>query len=262
MDGHRDDLLGPVAPRGRDGFPLLVKYLDARQNLSIQVHPSTEYAARYPQARTKSEAWYVIHAEPGAVLYKGLVEGAGPADLERAIRDGTVDELMVQVPARPRDVHYLPSGTCHALGAGVLVAEVETPSDTTFRVFDWGRTDRELHVEAALECIDFEPLDASPFEPGERTVFERVAVRALVRCPHFAIEEREAEPGCRWEAPGHELEVWMVTKGRLEIGSRSGAFDAEVVGPGCTVLLPASLSDLSVDVREPLLMLRVTLPVD
>ena len=163
---HGPALLGGVALTEEGGFPLLVKYLDARQNLSIQVHPSRDYVARHAGAHLKSEAWYVVDAEPEAVIYKGVVAGTEPEDFAEAVRADSVGELMISVPALAGDCHYLPSGTCHALGAGVLVAEVQTPSDTTFRVYDWGRTDRELHIEAALECIDFGPVDAeAPVRP-------------------------------------------------------------------------------------------------
>src|SRR5882672_2085193 len=120
-------------------FPLLVKLLDARQNLSLQVHPTASYVRAHPGAFAKSEAWYVVDAEPGAVLYKGVRAGVRPDALRRAIAASDADEIapmLATFPARAGDCHYLPSGTLHALGAGIVVAEVQNPSDTTFRVFD------------------------------------------------------------------------------------------------------------------------------
>jgi len=139
------------------GFPLLVKFLDARENLSVQVHPSPAFAAVHPGAKLKTECWYIMDAEPGSVIYKGVKPGVTREAFARHIEDGTVVNDLVSVPAVVGECHNLPSGTVHALGAGVLVAEVQTPSDTTFRVYDWGRTGRELHVRASLECIDFGP---------------------------------------------------------------------------------------------------------
>ncbi|MFG0260002.1 MAG: type I phosphomannose isomerase catalytic subunit, partial [Phycisphaerales bacterium JB041] len=167
MDLWGERLLGRAARSAAGGFPLLVKFLDAREHLSVQVHPSPEYARAHPDAHLKTECWYVVDAEPGSVIYKGVRPGVTRTDFERALRAGQgggVVELLDAVPALVGDCHNLPSGTLHALGAGVLVAEVQTPSDTTFRVYDWaaefGRAGRELHVEQALACIDFSPAAA------------------------------------------------------------------------------------------------------
>ena len=257
---HGPALLGGVSLTHEGGFPLLVKYLDARQNLSIQVHPSRDYVARHSGAHMKSEAWYVVNAEPEAVIYKGVVAGTGPEDFAEAVRANTVGELMISVPALPGDCHYLPSGTCHALGSGVFVAEVQTPSDTTFRVYDWGRTDRELHVEAALECIDFGPVDSEAFEPGVLTELDGATVRSLVRCQHFAIDEWKAEPGYRNKVDVRRPDVWMVVKGRAEIRSPDGRYDPVIASTGQTLLLPASPAVAVLEVIDPLVMLRVTLP--
>ena len=167
---YGDRLLGRLRLNDDGGFPLLVKFLDAQQNLSVQVHPSVDYAQEHPDAHLKSEAWYIIDAQPGAVIYKGIRDGVTAEQFRQAIDAGQVEELMIPVPVKTGDCHYLPSGTCHALGAGILVAEVQTPSDTTFRVYDWGRTDRELHLEQAMQCIHFGPPEV---EVTERTVAHR-----------------------------------------------------------------------------------------
>ncbi|MDX9910410.1 MAG: class I mannose-6-phosphate isomerase [Phycisphaerales bacterium] len=157
---------GAMLGEGRSAgdFPLLVKFLDAREHLSVQVHPSPEYARTHPGAHLKTECWFVLAAEADAVIFKGVRAGVTREAFERALRTGEgagVVDLLDAVPARVGDMHLLPSGTVHALGAGVLVAEVQTPSDTTFRVYDWakeyGRAGRELHVEQAMACIDFSP---------------------------------------------------------------------------------------------------------
>ena len=256
------EIMGPVATTDAGGFPLLVKYLDARENLSVQVHPSAAYAAEHEDAHLKSEAWYVVEAEPGAVIYKGLHPGVGREDFEAAIRSGTVDELLVQVPARPGACHYLPSGTCHALGAGTVVAEIQTPSDTTFRVFDWDRTDRELHIEQALESIDFAPLDVSGFEPGNEVQEAGRVVRSLVTCPHFQIEEWRAGPLGRFVLERGRPEVWMLLKGRADLRSPPDAFNPVAASGGHTILIPAALPSATLEVIEPIVMLRVTFPTE
>jgi len=161
MEAWKSDLLGDAAPARDGGFPLLVKFLDARENLSVQVHPSPAYAAAHADAHLKTESWYILDAEPGSVIYKGIKPGVTRDEFARHITEGTVVSDLIAVPAVVGECHNLPSGTCHALGAGVLVAEVQTPSDTTFRVFDWGRVGRELHVEQSLECIEFGPAPAA-----------------------------------------------------------------------------------------------------
>jgi mannose-6-phosphate isomerase len=157
------DLLGDRAPTPAGDVPLLVKYLDAREHLSVQVHPSPAYAAAHADADLKTECWYVLDAEPGSKIFKGVRPGVTREQFEHALRhDPTACVALLEaVDAIPGQLHNLPSGTVHALGEGVLVAEVQTPSDTTYRVYDWvaeyGRPLRELHIDQALACIDFGP---------------------------------------------------------------------------------------------------------
>jgi|GEM_PF-378396 len=151
--------LVPLVPASHPAtaYPLLVKFLDAAENLSVQVHPSPAYARENPSAALKSECWYILAAQPEAKIYKGLQPGTTKETFQKALTSGKgIADLLVSVPAIVGECHYLPSGTCHALGAGALVLEVQTSSDTTFRIFDWGRTGRELHIPQALACIDFE----------------------------------------------------------------------------------------------------------
>ena len=180
--------------------PLLVKFLDAREDLSVQVHPSPEYAQAHADADLKTECWYVLDAGEGAMLYLGLKEGIGREQLADALADGDIERVMCAVPAVVGEMHDLPSGTVHALGAGVVVAEVQTPSDTTFRLFDWndkwGRPAREMHVEQALECA----LPGGA--PGPRTA----ADGDLVSNRHYTV--REARGHCERVELG--LDGWAV----------------------------------------------------
>lgn len=164
IDLWSDALLPRAALTPEGNFPLLIKFLDAREDLSVQVHPSPAYAAKHKDAHLKTECWYVLDAAPGSVIYKGVKAGVTREVFERALRAGDgrgVVDLLEAVPAVVGECHNLPSGTVHALGAGVLVAEVQTPSDTTFRVYDWGRKGRELHSEQAMECIEWGPAPAT-----------------------------------------------------------------------------------------------------
>lgn len=200
----------------RGGFPLLVKLLDAREPLSVQVHPSPEYARAYPDAHLKTECWYVLDAEPGSVIYKGVRPGVTRERFEAALREGQGEgavELLDAVPATVGECHNLPSGTVHALGAGVLVAEVQTPSDTTFRVYDWakeyGRAGRELHVEQALACIDFSPAGRGVRAPAG------AGVTRLVTTEFYSVHELASE--FRVEVSGDKCLVVMGVEGTATV---------------------------------------------
>ncbi len=228
------DLMGDLKVNpATGGFPLLLKYLDANAALSVQVHPSPEYAATHPQAHLKSEAWFIVDCKPGAVIYKGLKPGVSAADMRAALArncNEAVLPLMETIPVQPGDCHYLPSGTCHALGAGILVAEIQTPSDTTFRVYDWGRIGRELHVEQALACIDFSgqplpPMAKATTSPGRATV---------VDCSFFQTDHVRLAADETLNAPGDQRPVaWMVLWGSLATA------DGQAFKAGDTLLWPA-----------------------
>lgn len=233
-------LLGGASPSEDGGFPLLVKFLDAREHLSVQVHPSPEYAAAHPGAHLKTECWYVLDAEPGSVIFKGVREEVTRADFERALRAGQgegVVELLEAVPAVVGECHNLPSGTVHALGAGVLVAEVQTPSDTTFRVYDWareyGRAGRELHVEQALACIDFSPA-GSGVRAGGASGAER-----LVETPFYVVDEVRGGGGPH-ALPRDRCAVVVCTEGPLELAPEAG--EPLAMTRGAVVLVPAAVA--------------------
>jgi mannose-6-phosphate isomerase len=231
-------LLGSASPAREGGFPLLVKFLDAREHLSVQVHPSPAYAAAHAGAHLKTECWYVLDAEPESVIFKGVRPGVGREEFERALRAGDgqgVVELLASVPAVVGDCHNLPSGTVHALGAGVLVAEVQTPSDTTFRVYDWareyGRAGREVHIEEALECIDFRPAEAATRGSNGRTLIRLVTSEA------YTVDE--LAPGSGHPCTPGACTVVVCVRG----GAAIEAHGQEPVrlGTGETALIPAAL---------------------
>jgi len=214
-------------------FPLLVKFLDARENLSVQVHPSPAYAASHAGAHLKTECWYILAAEPGSVIYKGVKAGVTREAFAGAIRDGSVVELMIAETAVVGECHNLPSGTCHALGAGVLVAEVQTPSDTTYRVYDWGRTGRELHIAQSLECIDFGPAPAAV----------RMREGGVLRTEFFEVAHGSFGPGAeRAVSTSGRCTIVMVLAGGGSLYSEEGAFAPVTLRAGMTVLVPASLA--------------------
>jgi mannose-6-phosphate isomerase len=164
MENHERELLGNAkSANGR--FPLLIKILDAQEKLSLQVHPPASKAAEL-KGEPKTEAWYIADAAPGAELYVGLKRGVTRAEFEEKIKTGAVAECFHRVPVKAGDTMFLPSGRVHAIGAGLVIFEIQQNSDTTYRVFDWNRVGldkkpRELHVAESLASIDFKD-----FEPG------------------------------------------------------------------------------------------------
>ncbi len=264
---YGDHLLGRLPTTNAGEFPLLVKFLDAREHLSVQVHPSIAFAQSHSDAHLKSEAWYIVDAQPKSVIYKGVHAGVTASQFRSAIESGTVDQHLIQVPVKAGDCHYLPSGTCHALGAGILVAEVQTPSDTTFRVYDWGRTDRELHIDQALECIEFGPPATDRYEQRSHVAGIFTTVTRLVTCEHFRIEKVRMGQGYEQELPYDQPAVWIVLEGggRLvndQAKSTGGAVEHDPVSfqRGQTLLIPPGLGATRVVLDHNTVWLEVSFP--
>ena len=245
-------------------FPLLIKFLDAREDLSLQVHPNAEYARTHPGAHLKSEAWYVIENDPGTAIYKGITKGTTRESFAKAIADGTVMEQVVRIPVKPGDCHYLESGTVHALGAGVFVAEVQTPSDTTYRVFDFNRIEaatgkpRKLHVEQALDCIDFSGETSKP-QVRSHVSHPFTTVTRLVTCPYFKMDKVRFKEGFENRVPYDEPVIWIMLDGNAEV-KVDGMKDAIAFTKGETVLLPAEMKNPILKTNSDCVWLEVTFP--
>lgn len=247
-------------------FPLLIKFLDARESLSVQVHPNEAVARKLGgNVRVKHEAWYILAAEPGGVIYHGLHTGVTRERFVEAMHTGQIDGILRRIEVKPGECYYLPSGTPHALGAGVLVAEVQTPSDITYRTYDWGRIDpatgrsRELHLEQAVECIDFDSPSPPPMQERSHVASLWTAVTRLVRCDSFTIERVRMVEGIEQAMPYAEPVVWIVLEGAGQIAWSRGA---EPVGfsRGDVVLMPAAMQDAQVRITRPAQWLEVTVP--
>jgi len=251
------ELIGDLPLTAGGNFPLLVKFLDARENLSVQVHPSQAYADAHDQAHLKSEAWYVVEADPQGCIYKGIKQGVTPQQFQQAIEEGNVEELMIKFPVKRGDCHYLPSGTCHALGQGVLVAEVQTPSDTTFRVYDWGRQGRELHIQEAMACIDFGPCNTDE-DKRSHVAGMFTTISRLVSCEYFIIERVRMCEGYEQEIPYDQPSIWMVIQGQGQVVLDDGS--ATDFTRGETLLMPAKMDGAKVKFASDTVWLEVTFP--
>jgi mannose-6-phosphate isomerase len=240
------DLLGPEL-EGSKQFPLLVKFLDAHQVLSVQVHPDDELGRRLANDNGKTEAWVVLHAEPGSVIYAGLQPGVTRERFAAALESGDVERLLHHFPARAGDCIMIPAGTVHAIGAGVVLAEIQQMSDATFRVHDWGRVGldgipRQLHLSQAIESTNYETGPVDPVRPDVETVPGARRER-LARCPYFALE--------RWTL--REEGATLGRKGGFTIllgleGKAGVRHDGRSYGlkRGETLLLPASIGPCEV----------------
>ncbi len=252
-------ILGTLSLDDHGAFPLLVKYLDAAENLSVQVHPDSAYCRAHPSARLKSEAWYILEADPGAVIYKGIKPGVSPAQFRDDIGSGRVVSDLVALPVKAGECHYLPSGTCHALGAGVMVLEVQTPSDTTFRVYDWGRTDRTLHIEEALQCIQFGPPDTRRAERRSHVAGFFVTASRLCTCRHFQIEKVRMVAEYSQEIAYDRPAIWVILSGKGRISGSPAGIDVSL-SPGEVALVPPRMPDARVEIEEDMVWLDIQFP--
>lgn len=167
-------------------FPLLIKFIDAHQDLSIQVHPSDEIAHRHGKERGKTEMWYIMESDPGAKLYSGLKKQITPEEYKQMVENDTICDALAEYEVKEGDVFFLPAGRIHAIGKGCFLAEIQQTSDVTYRIYDYKRKDkngnyRELHTKEAAECIDFH------VEKDYRVDYTAQQNRgvSLVRCPYF-----------------------------------------------------------------------------
>jgi len=193
VENHSEELLGNAQPR-TERFPLLIKILDAEEKLSLQVHPPAHKAVELG-GEPKTEMWYIASAKPGAELYVGLKRGVTRKEFEQRIKDGEVADCFHRVPVNPGDIMFLPSGRVHAIGAGLVIFEIQQNSDTTYRVFDWNRVGldgkpRALHIPESLASIDFE--DFEPTLISGAPMRRASAQRPLVDCPLFKVDVHNA----------------------------------------------------------------------
>ena len=242
MEEYGAEILGS-APAGKDGrFPLLVKYIDAKDNLSVQVHPDERAAARLGNgAEPKSEAWYVLDRTPEGALYCGLASGVTRESFAAVANGPGVLEAIQRWDVRRGDCVLVPGGTVHSIGAGVTILEVQQNSDTTYRLWDWGRSGRETHVEQALDSIDFDRSQAEPVGPvgvDWASIGPELERAELARSNDFAMAALRLGGSARFDTEGQFL-VYAVLEGRGRLGRATGGIDWKLRS-GDVWLVPAS----------------------
>lgn len=243
---HREELFGPGSDSER--FPLLIKILDARDDLSLQVHPPAAIASQLG-GEPKTELWFIAEATPDATLYIGLKNGTTRAQFETAIADGSVAEQVHAVHPVAGDSIFIPSGRLHAIGAGLLIYEIQQNSDTTYRVFDWNRLGldgqaRQLHVQESLQCIDFTDQEPALNPPHQRT---------LATCPYFQVDRLTLTTGDSLSNPNPDrFSILTVVHGELQ------SLEGRRFLPGDFLLLPRGAFPLTATAEST--VLQTTIP--
>jgi mannose-6-phosphate isomerase len=251
------DLFGRHVPPKQ--FPLLFKYLDCQKTLSVQVHPNDEQAAKLdPPDLGKTEAWYVVAVEPGSKIYAGLKPGVDRATLEQSLDRDACEECLHEFEPKAGDCVFIEAGTVHALGAGLLIAEIQQASDTTYRLFDWNRVDRDgksrpLHIAEALDVINFargpvQPISAAP--PG------KLGVTRMVECDKFNLDYWHLNRP-QLVRSQNQFHIYSVVAGDASINF---AGQRTRVGRGDTVLVPASIVEFEIEPQGLVHFLDMYLP--
>ncbi|MBS6580310.1 MULTISPECIES: type I phosphomannose isomerase catalytic subunit [Ruminococcus] len=216
-------------------FPLLIKLIDAKQNLSVQVHPDDTYALRHENGYGKTEMWYVIDTEPGAGLYVGFNRDVSREEVAQRIKDNTVMEVLDFHPTKPGDVFFIPAGTVHAIGAGNLICEIQQSSNSTYRLYDYDRRDkfgnpRELHLEKALDVLNYRKYEPKSFD-------------GKVSCKYFNVSFVDVQE--QQQIPLSDDSFYSITcikgSGTLMLG------EAMPINSGETVFIPATDAIMSVE---------------
>jgi mannose-6-phosphate isomerase len=247
-------------------FPLLLKLLDANQPLSVQVHPADDYANLHENGELgKTEMWYVLAAEEGACLIYGLKPGVMRASFRQALEAGHLDTCLHKVAVKPGDTIFIPAGSVHALMQGIVLAEIQQNSDTTYRVYDWNRvgTDgkpRPLHIDKAFEVINFDQVEPGPVTPHLLAEANGLRREELVTCPYFCTERvtfNQAGAAFTGYNDGSTFEIWGVMSGQGRVAWNGEPLDLLAVR---FVLLPAALGDFRIEAAGPSVWLRVYVP--
>jgi mannose-6-phosphate isomerase len=241
---YMGDLVGDdVYEKYGDEFPLLIKYIDANDWLSIQVHPDDELAAKRKIGRGKTEMWYIMEAEKEAELISGFRQKVDKDTYQQYLNQGKLQEILNFEKVEKGDVFFIPAGRVHALGPGILLAEIQQTSDTTYRIYDWDRIDasgmkRELHTKEALDAIDFEVAD----EYKTRYKAKKNETVTLVQCPQFTTNLLEYDRGIAKDF--EELDsfvIYMGVEGKSQLTWEGGE---EEIALGDVVVIPNVINNI------------------
>lgn len=234
--------------RTKGELPILVKLIDAAQDLSLQVHPDDAYARHHEGQNGKTEFWYVLDAKPGASLVCGFAHAVTKRQLQEGIRTGHLNKHLQRVPVHRGDVFYIPAGTIHALGAGILVAEVQESSNVTYRVYDYDRVDKQghrrpLHFDKAAEVLDMRPGADIRQRPRLVRYFPGCSRETLCRCEYFEVERIQVSTSCVLSGMDASFRVLLCVEGGGSVETHAGAIRFE---KGNCVFLPAQQGEVQI----------------
>lgn len=251
---YSTDLMGTDLPADKiEKFPLLIKFIDAKSSLSVQVHPNDEFAAKHegPHELGKTEMWYIMKAEPGAKLVCGLKSGVTHDSFAKAVEDGCIGDCLGEIEVNAGDFINIPAGMVHAIGEGILLCEVQQNSNTTYRVYDFDRVDangnkRELHIEKALGAIQFNDInDVSSLVKGLKIDLDKNAKTILVANEFFAVERYELCDQLAEVADGSRFCSYTILDGECSLTYAGVSYALKA---GTTVMIPASLGEYTINV--------------
>lgn len=228
-------VIGKAFSKG-DRFPLLIKFIDAMEKLSVQVHPEDAYAKIHEHGELgKSECWYIIEAEEGAKLVAGLKDGVTKELFEQKVKENRLEEVLHEVEVKAGDVLDIPAGLIHAIGDGILLAEVQQNSDTTYRVYDWGRVGldgkpRDLHLRQSLEVSDFEQKHSKELVQGIKTRIGKNQITHFIKNSYFTLKELRLEESFDVERREGNFEIYICVSGGGQIQYKDGEVQEIVLG--------------------------------
>src|SRR5690606_26725637 len=236
-------------------FPLLFKFLDAKEDLSIQVHPNDELAKKRHDSFGKTEMWYVMQADEGAKIIVGFKHKSGPEEYLEHLQNKSLIEILNEVPVKKGDVFLLETGTIHAIGAGIVIAEIQQTSDITYRVYDWDRVDaqgksRELHVEQALDAMNYNTTDTQ-----KQYAQTENSANVMVDCPYFTTSYFPLNGEANINKDGSSFTVYICTEGEYSFENDGKSYSFE---KGDTILVPAALKGFSLKGEATLLEICIS----
>lgn len=247
LEKHREQVLGKN-PAQFEKFPVLIKLIDAKQPLSVQVHPSDEYALRVEGEYGKTEMWYVADCEPGAFLYFGVNRAITPEEFRSRIADNSITEVLGRVDVKKGDVFFIESGTIHAIGAGILICEIQQNSNTTYRVYDYARRDdagnlRELHVEKAMAVSRLTPSDTADRQEAPLRIPGGTKAR-LAACKYFTTDKYTVQGEVTLEVDENSFASLMVLTGT---GTVTGPENSIAFAKGDSLFIPAGTGKVTIN---------------
>ena len=239
-------------------FPLLIKLIDAHDDLSVQVHPNDDYALRVAGEFGKTELWYVVEAAPGAELLYGFAHEISKEEFARRIADNTLLDVVRHVPVQKGDVFFIPAGTLHAIGKGILICEIQQNSNTTYRIYDYGRVGadgkpRDLHIEKALDVTALAPAPAHACG-NEVDLFAGARARLLAACDYFTVYHLVVDGGCEFTVSEDSFQCLTALSGSMQLRSETDELSIE---KGESVFLPANLGQCALKGTGELILSKI-----